>query len=365
MRFTFTFKKFKMPVLALGVTFLLTSCGAYQYVGYDNDGIYSSDEVVVDTDEASTNRTNDNYYVNYFGEIAADAELAQEESGEIFTDIDSYSSDNPAGNEVEIIEDYGGWGQVNDQVTINYYNTGWNNWGWGWNDPWLWNGGFGWGWNAGFGWGWNNWRWNRWGIGFGWNNWGWSNFGWRGPGLGGWRVGVGYGWNNPYSFPYWNNGFGYYGNNLAYNRSRRGVSNRSIANVGRSRLSNRIGNISRRSGNYGTTRGTSSRPSRGTTTRPSRGIVGPSRGTTTRPSRGNTTRPSRGTTTRPSRGNTTRPSRGTTTRPSRSSSTRPSRGGSYSPSRGSSRSSGSMRSSGGSRSSSGSRSSGGSIGRRG
>jgi len=92
MRFTFTFKKYSSPVIALGALFMLSSCGSYQYAGYDNDGIYSSDEVVVDVEQASTNRTNDNYYANYFGELATDAQLAQEESGEIFTDIDSYSS---------------------------------------------------------------------------------------------------------------------------------------------------------------------------------------------------------------------------------------------------------------------------------
>ena len=43
----------KLPsFVALGLAALLTSCGSYQYVGYDNDGIYSSDneterEVVV------------------------------------------------------------------------------------------------------------------------------------------------------------------------------------------------------------------------------------------------------------------------------------------------------------------------------
>ena len=363
MRLIRTFKIYKTPFMALGALLMLSSCGSYQYVGYDNDGIYSSDEVVVDVEEASTNRTSDNYYANYFDEIATDAQLAQEETGEIFTDIDSYSSTGASGDDVEIIGDYGGWGQVNDQVTINYYNTGWNNWGWGWNDPWLWNGGFGWGWNAGFGWGWNNWRWNRWGFGWGWNDpWLWNG---------------GFGWGHPYyGWNAWGRN-GFYGNNIAFNRSRRGNYGRAYAGVNRnsiSRRTNRLVSTSRafRSGD-GVTRsrvsGNSSstvRRSRGTITRSSRGIT--TRGTTTRSSRTRVGR-TRGAVSQPSRNGTVRSSRGNSTRSSgsvRSSRSSSRSSGSVRSSRGSSRSSGSFRSSGGSsRSSGGSRSSSRGGGRRG
>ncbi|TCK66625.1 hypothetical protein DFQ05_1895 [Winogradskyella wandonensis] len=348
MRFTSTLKKKYTPFMLLGALIMLTSCGSYQYVGYDNDGIYSSDEVVVEVEQAATNRTNSNYYANYFADQVTDAQLAQEETDEVFTDIDSYTSGNVANNEVEIIEDYGGWGQVNDRVVINYYDNGWNNWGWGW-DPWLWNGGFGWGWNN-WGWGWN--RWNRWGgLGFGWG-WGWND-----PWL--WNGGFGWGWNNYWG---WNNGF--YRNNLAFNRSRRGAYNRDLALNSRNNLSRRIGNssLSRRSSGLTRNRdGSRTRVGRNISGRPSRGTVSRPRGTTTRPSRGTISRP-RGTTTRPSRGSTTRPSRGNTARPSRGNISRPSRGTTTRSSRGSSRSSGSVRSSGGSRSSSGSSRGGGSRG---
>ena len=178
MRFTSTLKKLSVLFMVFGALLMLSSCGAYQYVGYDNDGIYSSDEVVVDVNKAATNRTNDNYYANYFEEHVSEAQLLQDES-EVFTDIDSYSSVTVVDNEAEIIEDYGGWGQVNDQVTINYYNTGWNNWGWG-RNPWFWNYGFDYGWST---WGWNRWYGNIWyspwawngGYGWGYNNWGWNN----------------------------------------------------------------------------------------------------------------------------------------------------------------------------------------------
>lgn len=356
MRFTSTFKNFKTSLLALGSILMLSSCGSYQYAGYDNDGIYNSDEVVVDVEEAATNRTSNNYYANYFDDVVTDAELAQEQSDDIFTDIDSYSSGNASGGEVEIIEDYGGWGQVNDQVTINFYNNGWNNWGWGWNDPWLWNGGFGWGWNNYWGYGWN--RWNRWGYGFGW--------GWNDPWL--WNGGFGYGWNNWGWHNNWRWNNRYYRNDLAFNRNRRGFSNRTAyASAGRNSISRRANEISRRIRTSRDGNGTVRTRNRSNvnTTRPSRGtITRPSRGTVTRPSRGNTTRPSRGTVTRPSRGNTARPSRGNTTRPSRGNTTRPSRG-TYSPSRGSSRSSGTIRSGGGSRSSGSSRGGSSRGGRRG
>ena len=98
MRFTSTLKKIKMLFLALGSILLLSSCGSYQYVGYDNDGIYNSNEVVVDVEEASTNRTSNNYYANYFDDVVTDAELAQEQSDDVFTDIDSYSSNNASSN---------------------------------------------------------------------------------------------------------------------------------------------------------------------------------------------------------------------------------------------------------------------------
>ncbi len=330
MRFTSTLKKLSVLFMVFGALLMLSSCGAYQYVGYDNDGVYSSDEVVVDVNKAATNRTNDNYYANYFEEHVSEAQLLQDES-EVFTDIDSYSSVTVVDNEAEIIEDYGGWGQVNDQVTINYYNTGCNNWGWG-RNPWFWNYGFDYGWST---WGWNRWYGNIWyspwawngGYGWGYNNWGWNN--------------------------------SYYGNYYTYNNSRRGsVYNRSSVQNGRRNTTSRriASNNTRGTSVRGNT--TSTRPSRGTVTRPRGTIIRPSRGTTTRPSRGTTTRPSRGTTTRPSRGSTTRPSRGSTTRPSRGSASRPSRSGTVRNSRSSSsRSSGSVRSS--SRSSS-SRSSGGS-----
>lgn len=202
----------KLPFfVALGLMVVLTSCGSFQYAGYDNDGIYTTDEDInVERVVVTTSTDDSNYYKNYFAENAAEVGAITQES-EIFTEIDSYQ-----GNYTEIDQDtleqrpvYGGWGQNNSTVTINVIDNGW----YGWNDPWLWNGGFGvasWGW--GRPWGWNNWGWN---AGWGWNNpWGW-NAGW---GLGWNNWGWGPGWNNWG----WNNGFYRNTNRYAYNSGRRG-----------------------------------------------------------------------------------------------------------------------------------------------
>jgi hypothetical protein len=145
----------KLPVfVALGLMAVLTSCGSFQYAGYENDGIYSSetynDDVVVET-VVSTAIDDSNYYKNYFAENKAQVDAITTES-EIFTDVDSYEGNymERAQDTIEERPPYGGWGQSNENVTINYIDNGWM----GWNDPWLWNGGFGfnnWGWNRGFG----------------------------------------------------------------------------------------------------------------------------------------------------------------------------------------------------------------------
>lgn len=249
MRFTATQKKITSSILFMGAILMFVSCGSYQYAGYDNDGIYSSNQVVTNTREAANSRANSEYYANFFAEEAQSAQDILGES-DVFTDIDSYSSGNVAVEDVEIVEgNYGGWGQVNDQVTINYYNNGWNNFGWGWNNPWLW----------------NNWRWNR--FGYGWNNFGWNY------GLGyGWNVGFGWnnywGWNRGYGRYYRNFNRGFYRNDFAYNRTRRGNSlRRSVASVNRrntfsnrrdARLSRNRNTVGRRSSTTTRRRSTSS-----------------------------------------------------------------------------------------------------------
>ena len=161
----------------LGLALIMSSCGSYQYAGYDDDAIYSNSEKNVEyeetTSETETTSENSGYYKNYFKEKSNQYDnIIQDEA--IFTDIDSYESE---GGEVDYAEEgYAGWGQDNQDVVINVYGGHLYNSIW-WNRPyytaWGWNYGWNnyWGWNNGFGYGWNNWGWN---AGFGW---GWSKLG--------------------------------------------------------------------------------------------------------------------------------------------------------------------------------------------
>ena len=307
----------KLPFfVAVGLMALLTSCGSFQYAGYNNDGIYSSDVPEPEKQVVATAPNESNYYKNYFAENAADVNAITEES-EVFTDIDSYQG-NYIEREQDTVEQrpaYGGWGQNNSNVTINVIDNGWM----GFNDPWLWNGGFG----------FNNWGWGQpWGI----NRWGWNRgFGWGG----------GFGWNNVF--------FGNQ-NRYAFAGGRRGslLNNNSINSIGRNNtLTTRRGNSALSRRNYSTSRLSNSR----STTRRNSSLSRTNSNSRTIRNTG-TSRTNRtirnSSSTRNSNSRVTRP---TTSRSSSStrSSTR------------SSRSSGSStRSSGSSRSSSGSRSSGGS-----
>lgn len=330
----------KLPfIVALGLMALLTSCGSFQYAGYDNDGIYSSDNFGTDVEQqvVTAASSDSNYYKNYFAENAAEVDALKEES-EVFTDIDSYEGNY---NEIEqgTLEqrvDYGGWGQ-NSTVTINIIDNGW----YGYNDPWLWNGGFG----FSYGWG-RPWGWNRWGYGYGWNNW--NNWGWNS----GWSYG--YGWNSrwcPLGYNNWGWNNGYYGRNsnrIAYHNGRRGslLYNNNLSRRSNSALSRRDYSSGRLSSAAGLTRNSRSTAVRSNTSTRS---VGNSRSTRTTRS---TTSPTRSTrNTRVSRpANTRSGSSSRVSRPSNSSNTRSS--GSVRSTR-SSRASGSgMRSSRSSRSSS-------------
>lgn len=322
----------KLPFfVALGLATVLTSCGSFQYAGYDNDGIYSSNEYEETPQETVvTTSTNDsNYYKNYFAQNSAEIEAIKEES-DVFTDIDSYEGDytEQAIDSLEQRPAYGGWGQNTNTVTINYIDNGW----YGYNDPWFWNGGFGYGY---YGWA-QPWGWNNWG----WNSWGWNNY---------WAYGgyYGYGYYSPWNYGYgynnwgWNNSYYRHNNRYAYSNSRRGslLYNDNLTRNSRSNsaISRRNYSTSRLSNSSSTNRSSTVRSSSPTNTvRSTR--TGTSRSTirTTRPNTNiRTTRPSTTRSTRSTRSNTR------TSTPSRS--TRSS--GTVRSSSSSSRSSGSVRSS--------------------
>ncbi|MEM9681257.1 MAG: hypothetical protein AAF901_13120, partial [Bacteroidota bacterium] len=125
----------KLPlIVAVTSLFVLTSCGTSQYASYDNDGIYASsqDQPV---EEVAQVDTNSNYYENYFAETSQEVSDIMGES-EIFTDVDSYQSDDyveKANDTIDYTVGRAGWGDVNDEVNITFVNNGW-----GWNNPWLW-----------------------------------------------------------------------------------------------------------------------------------------------------------------------------------------------------------------------------------
>ena len=133
-----SYLKRKIPYAIIFVLlFSLSSCGSYQYVGVDNDGIYGDTPITVTQNNQGTtvevpNTSNSDYYQNYFKNKSIEYDNVTE-NGEIFTDIDSYEGNNYIENDSLIdSNDYighAGWGQNSNSVTINYIDNGWNNWG--------------------------------------------------------------------------------------------------------------------------------------------------------------------------------------------------------------------------------------------
>jgi len=185
-------KKIKEISFFALIGILITSCGSYQQASYyDNDGIYSSSnkQVTTNNKQAVVKKT-DNTYANYFGEKANEYNDILE--NEIFTDVDSYYSNQlNDSTDVALQTDYinqnnnyngtAGWGENPTNVSINIHDN------WGWNNAGFFNN---WGWgNAGFynNWGYGGYGWNRFyspwrNRGF-YNNWGYGygfNYGWGG-----------------------------------------------------------------------------------------------------------------------------------------------------------------------------------------
>lgn len=229
----------KLPVLAsIGLLFGLTSCGSYQYVGGNSDGIYGDSTTqpqTVNTDSQVANNSNaNNYYKDYFKNKSL--EIQDTNPGdEIFTDIDSYQGSQVNNATEEDYAGYAGWGQNNENVVVNV-QSGFNNFGW--NRPFY--------------------------GGFGFNNFGYrgfNNFGFYDPFYGGFYGNVGF--YNPFinrRFFRYNN---FYGNNLFYgnrfyNRNRsvyygnrlggRTITGRTSGDVSRRRIapSSRFSSTSRR-----------------------------------------------------------------------------------------------------------------------
>ncbi|WP_055446652.1 hypothetical protein [Lacinutrix mariniflava] len=238
---------FAMVLFALG----LTSCGSYQYVGQNNDGVYGEDERQEDVVRADAEDSGDNtYYKNYFKEKSL--EMGSDRNEEVFVDIDSYegSYSEDYVQEEDVNTGYGAWGENNSDVSINIYNNGFNNY---WNRPYY---------------GWNRYGWNRpysgWNLGFGGYGHYYSGYQYGGiydpfwsPGFG---YGYGYGAGSYYGGYYGGNGYGR--NSLSYNSTRRGST------YGRNSVLGRRVEGARRSSSTSTRTRTSSTPrTRATTPR--------------------------------------------------------------------------------------------------
>lgn len=136
-------------LLAPMAVFALVSCGSYQYSGYEADGIYGESRpgILEQPEQEATEvrpNSNNSYYKNLFSE---QSEMVGEVlESDVFTDVDSYSSNDRYENYSEIGGDVayvGGnapWGQDPDTYTVNIYNNGFYG---GFYSPWRYGYGFG------------------------------------------------------------------------------------------------------------------------------------------------------------------------------------------------------------------------------
>lgn len=228
----------------------LGACSSYQYSGYETDGIYGEsrpgiwEQAENEQTQVKPNNQN-NYYKNMF---AQQSEMVGELlENDVFTDVDSYSSNDGYDNYSEVGGDVayvGGnapWGNDPDTYTVNIINNG-SGFGFGFGRPLGWGYGFG---HPYFGAFYDPFYdpffdpffnpYARRGLAFGFGNrWGYGGFG--GPwGYGGFGYGWSYGYNFGFGNPWFNNGFyNRYGygypyigrnrNNVAYNRGRRNTN---------------------------------------------------------------------------------------------------------------------------------------------
>ncbi|MCB7481133.1 hypothetical protein [Christiangramia sediminis] len=245
-------------LLAPMAVFALASCGSYQYSGYESDGIYGESRPGIweqqepEVTEVRPNNEN-SYYKNLF---AQQSQMVGEVlESDVFTDVDSYSSNDgyenysEVGGDVAYVGGNAPWGQDPDTYTINVYNNGFYG---GFYSPWRFGYGYGFG-NPYFG-GWYDPFWDP--FFPNWGPWGprWGT-GWVYGGGFGYGFGFG-GFHNPY-YPYYNNyNYNYNNNRYAYSTGRR--NSRATYTEGERRrdsYSQRIRDIrSSRASEYGTSR---------------------------------------------------------------------------------------------------------------
>ena len=112
--------------LVLLISFLLlslTSCGTYRTTTTDTDGIYASDDVVA-VKEVTNPDSKSSKYEKYFKNKANELQI---EEDEIFTDVDTYSSNTDEEELEREADDFeysnNAW-EDTDEMVVNVYNFG-------------------------------------------------------------------------------------------------------------------------------------------------------------------------------------------------------------------------------------------------
>lgn len=235
---------YSSSILALSI--ILVSCGSYQYVGEDDDGIYASSNKKIEQRHETEQEPTSGYYKDYF-------ENHVNTANDIFTDIEAYEGEFE--DEVitddapdEYTEGNSGWGTNSSEIVVNFVGSrfGYPYYGgFGFNEF-----GFGYPFYGGFGFGFN-----RFGFGFGgypyYGGFGFNRFGF-GFGFGGYPY-YAYGFNpfryrygGFYGYPYYGYRGSFFSNNARFFAGNRNFSRLSrLDNRRNSRITGRRSSISR------------------------------------------------------------------------------------------------------------------------
>lgn len=148
MKLIYFFKQHLSLLFAPALLLALASCSSYQYSGYEADGIYGEARPGIWEQEAPQTTevkpsNNNTYYQNLF---AQQSQMVGEMlEGDIFTDVESYSSNtgyddySETGGDVAYVGGYAPWGNSPDTYTINIYNRGfYSPWYYGYGSRWGW-----------------------------------------------------------------------------------------------------------------------------------------------------------------------------------------------------------------------------------
>ena len=100
----------------------LASCGSFQFSSYySNDGIYLSEKRI---NSENQRNIDNNYYTQYFKNVAESGIVNSESESLIFTDVDSYNSISPhQDEEINYNSSQNPWGDETSQTEIILFNN--------------------------------------------------------------------------------------------------------------------------------------------------------------------------------------------------------------------------------------------------